>query len=173
LGSFPICTPLLPVHLELLFGCEPADMRMSGIAWMVTVGVLSILAIVVLANIPPMTNCATGEPFSAKHYQIRASRIEVQPWRGPHHVYGMFIVPEHYKRDRLYTAKLMIQGFPEEFTHTSPEGEDADGGRTEPGYYIKRLYLPTRTALWFLLTGRFGDLKMPCHWWLVIEDRVR
>lgn len=86
-------------------------------------------------------------------------------------MYGIFSVPDQYRRDRLYTARLMIQGFPEEFPETSPEGRDIYNGRAEPGHYIKVLYLPTRTALWFLLTGRFGDLKTPCHWWLVIADR--
>jgi hypothetical protein len=84
----------------------------------------------------------------------------------------MFIVPDQYRRDRLYRARLMIQGFTEELSDTSPEGGVSYNGRAEPGHYIKRIYLPTRTALWFLLTGRFGDLKTPCHWRLVIADRM-
>ena len=86
-------------------------------------------------------------------------------------MYGIFTVPDQYRRDRLYTARLMIQGFTEDFSETSPEGGDIYNGRAEPGHYIKRFYIPTRTALWFLLTGRFGDLNTSCHWWLVIEDR--
>lgn len=97
----------------------------------------------------------------------------VQPWRGPHHVYGLFMVPDQYRRDDLYTARLMIQGITEEFPETSPEGGDSYNGRGEFGHdnNIKRIYLPTRTALWVLLTGRFGDLEASCHWWLVIADR--
>jgi hypothetical protein len=87
-------------------------------------------------------------------------------------VYGIFSVPDKYKRDRLYTSRLMIAGFNEEFPETSPEGGDIYNGRAEPGHYIKRVHLSTRTALWFLLTGRFGDLKTSCHWWLVIADRM-
>jgi hypothetical protein len=87
-------------------------------------------------------------------------------------VYGMFSVPDQYRHNRPYTARLIIQGFTEEFPETSPEGEDIYNGRAETGYYNKRIYLPTRTALWFLLTGRFGDLKRSCHWWLVIADRM-
>ena len=86
-------------------------------------------------------------------------------------MYGMFSVPDKYKRDRLYTARLTIEGFMEEFSETSPEGGDIFNGRSAAGHYMKRVYLPTRTALWFLLTGRFGDLKTTCHWWLVIADR--
>lgn len=87
-------------------------------------------------------------------------------------MYGMFSVPDQYRRDDLYTARLMIQGFADEFPESSPEGGDIDIGRAKPGYYNKRVYLPTRTALWVLLTGRFGDLRMSCHWWLVIAGRT-
>jgi hypothetical protein len=126
----------------------------------------------VLVNIPPLTDCRSEASVVAKQYWFRATQTVVQPWRGPHHVYGIFSVPDQYRRDRLYTARLMIQGFPEEFAETSPEGGDTYSGRAEPGHYSKVLYLPTRTALWFLLTGRFGDLNTPCHWWLVIADRM-
>jgi hypothetical protein len=108
-----------------------------------------------------------------KQYRVRASKTVAQPWLGPHHVYGVFTVPERYKFDHLYTAKLTIQGIPAEFQAGSPEDEDAWGAPAEAGYYTKRVYLSTRTALWFLVTGRFGDLKSSCHWWLVIADRVR
>ena len=126
----------------------------------------------VLVNLPPLTDCRSEAPVVAKQHWFRAAQTVVQPWRGPHHVYGMFTVPDQYRRDRIYTASLMIQGFTEEFPETSPEGGDIYNGRADPGYYNKRIYLPTRTALWALLTGRFADLRMSCHWWLVIADRT-
>ena len=88
-------------------------------------------------------------------------------------MYGTFIIPDQYKFDHLYTAKLTIQGVTAEFIAGSPEDEDIYSGRAEPGHYIKRVYLPTRTALWSLLNGRFGELRTSCHWWLVIAERVR
>jgi hypothetical protein len=126
-----------------------------------------------LINVPPSTDCLSETPVATRQYWFRATQTVVQPWRGPHHVYGLFNVPDQYRRDDLYTAKLMIQGITEEFPEASPEGRDGFNGRTEPGpYNSKRIYLPTRTALWALLTGRFGDLKTLCHWWLVIADRT-
>jgi hypothetical protein len=125
----------------------------------------------VLVNMPPLTDCRSEAPVTAKQYWFRATQTVVQPWRGQHHVYGMFSVPDQYRHDPLYTARLMIEGFTEEFPETSPEGGDIFNGRAEPGHYIKRFYIPTRTALWFLLTGQFGDLNTSCHWWLVIADR--
>jgi hypothetical protein len=118
---------------------------------------------------PSRTDCRSEVPVNEKEHWFRAAQTMVEPWRGPHHVYGVFVIPDQYKFDHLYTAKLTIHGTPTTFLAGSPE----DGDRTEPGYYIKRVYLSTRTALWFLLTTRFGDLKTSCHWWLVITDRVR
>lgn len=125
----------------------------------------------VLLSAPPLTGCRSEAPAATRQYWFRATQTVVQPWRGPHHVYGTFSVPNQYKRDRLYTTKLSIQGFTEEFPEGSPEGGGTHDAKAEAGHYIKRVYLPTRTALWFILTGRFGDLNTPCHWWLVIADR--
>ena len=139
---------------------------------MVIVVILVLLAVVlVLVNVPAMTDCSAGIPADSNKHWFQAVRIVVQPWRGPHQVYGIFSVPVRYKRDRLYTAKLVIQGFALEFSESSPEGGVIPNGQAEPEHYMKRMYLPTRTALWFLLTGRFGDLRTPCHWWVVIADR--
>lgn len=138
------------------------------------VGVTSVLLVLfALVALPPQTGCSSDTAPPAGQHWFRAVKTVVEPWRGPHHVYGIFALPGQYKFDHLYTAKLTIQGVPTAFQAGSPEDEDIDGGRAEPGYYIKRVYLSTRAALWFLLTGRFGDLRTSCHWWLVIADRVR
>ena len=141
--------------------------------WLILFSILFALlaTATVLLNMPPLTDCRSEAPVAAGQYWFRATETVVQPWQGQHHVYGTFRVPDQYKRDRLYRVKLVIEGFSQEFAEVSPEGGDSDNGLAEPGHYIKRVYLPTRTALWFLLTGRFGDLKMPCHWWLVFADR--
>ncbi len=81
------------------------------------------------------------------------------------------MIPEQYKYDHLYSAQLSIQGFETEFLAGSPEDEDPYMVTAKPGYYSKRVYISTRTALWFLFTGRFGDLRASCHWWLILKDR--
>ena len=149
-------------------------MKKSKVAWIATAVVVALLAAAtLLVNMPPLTECPSETQVAARQHWFRAMQTMVQPWRGPHHVYGIFTIPEQYKFDHLYTAKLTIQGVPTEFQAGSPEDEDIYSGRPKPGYYAKRVYLSTRTALWFLLTGRFGDLRTSCHWWLVISDRVR
>jgi hypothetical protein len=142
--------------------------------WLIVLSILFVLlaTATVLLNMPPLTDCRSEASVAAGQYWFRATETVVQPWQGQHHVYGMFMVPDRYGRDRLYRAKLVVQGFSQEFAEVGPEGGDNNDGRAEAGHYIKRVYLPTRTALWFLVTGRFGDLNMPCHWWLVIADRA-
>ena len=149
-------------------------MKKRRAVWIVSAGAFALLATaIVLVNVPPITECHSEAPIAARKHWFRAIETVAQPWLGPHHVYGVFVVPVQYRRDRLYTARVIIQGSTEEFSETSPETGNVYSGRAEPGHYIMRVYLPTRIALWFLLTGWFGDLKTPCHWWLVIEDRMR
>jgi hypothetical protein len=134
---------------------------------------LTLATSIALINVSPVTECRTQAPLEPKQHWFQAVQTVVEPWLGPHHVYGTFIIPKQFKFDHLYTAKLMIHGAPTEFQAGSPEDEDTDSGQPAPGHYVKRVYLSTRIALWFLLTGQFGDLKASCHWWLVIRDRVR
>ena len=145
----------------------------SGALMTAAVAASLLLGVFALAAFPPVTACRPDSPPATGQYLFRATTTVVEPWRGPHHVYGIFTIPEQYKFDHLYTAKLTIQGVPTAFLAGSPEDEDIYSGTPQPGYYIKRVYLSTRTALWFLLTGRFGDLRTTCHWWLVIAERKR
>ena len=141
--------------------------------WIVIASVVCLLvALAGLANLLSSISCATEPPFTSKHYQVRASRVVVEPWRGRHHVYGVFAVPLQYRRHRLYTAKLKLEGFNEEFPEISPEAGRIYDTATEPRHYVMRVNFPTRTALWYIVLGRFHDLAAPCHWWLLIEDRA-
>ena len=133
--------------------------------------VVTLLA-TALIEMPPFTECPADEFAQEKERWFPAMMTVVQPWRGRHHVYGVFNLPVQYRRDRLYTARLMLRGFTEDFFEVSPEGGEINNGEVDHGHYTKRVYLPTRTALWFLFSGRFGDLKMPCHWRLIITERL-
>ena len=41
------------------------------------------------------------------------------------------------------------------------------------GYYIKRVHVQTRVALWSLLSGHFVKLRSPCNWTLKFVERVK
>lgn len=125
-----------------------------------------------LVNRSPVTPCGVEEVGSSGEYTLRAVEVVVRPWQGRHQVYGLFKVPERYKRHRIYSVILAIEGFEEKYSAGSPDIEEHDNIVPEQGNYFRRAYIPTRTALWFLLTGRFGDLQAPCHWWLIYADRT-
>lgn len=137
------------------------------------VGVFLITSAVtiLLVTAPPLTSCRSEFSSDPKEYRVPARETVVEPWKGRHQVYGVFEIPDEYKYDHLYSAKLTIQGFQTEFSAGSSEDADPSARITRSGYYAKRVYISTRTALWFLLTGRFGDLRASCHWWLVLKDR--
>lgn len=123
-------------------------------------------------QLPARTACGDAQHVEGEEHWFQATDTVVQPWRGRHHVYGVFVIPAQYKFDHLFTAKLVIQGVHNELLAGSPEYTDVPSSTWEPGSYRKRAYLPTRATLKFIAMGRFGDLKMPCHWWLVIRNRA-
>lgn len=133
--------------------------------------VVLVVLVAVLIEWPPSTGCLPEPAGGPKLVWFRATETSVRPWLGSHHVYGIFVIPERYKFDHLYSAKLIIHGFEAEFSVSSPEVGSSESVAVEPGHYTKRIYVPTRTALWLLITGRFGDLRSSCHWWLAIVDR--
>lgn len=145
--------------------------RIPWVVLAVAVGTAATLTLMVC--MPSLTECLTEIPVRNNQHWFQPAKVVVEPWRGPHHVYGVFVIPRQYKFDHLYTSKLTIQGYSAQFQAGSPEDEDIHSGQAEPGYYVKRVYLSTRTAIWFLLMWRFGDLRTSCHWWLVIGDKVR
>jgi hypothetical protein len=138
---------------------------------LIAVALIIFGAVFVLYNLPPLTDCTEEKPISTSLHWFPATQIRIEPWRGPHHVYGTFRISERYRFHHLYTARLTIRGLSINYLAGSTEDEDTSYGKAEPGYYFKTVHLSTRTALWFLFTGRFGDLRRACHWWLVIADR--
>ncbi len=150
--------------------------------WGVSI-LLALAAAIVMAwlvNVSPTTVCGLEVPESSGEHKFRALQVVVRPWQGQHNVYGIFLIPERYKHDQPYATTLKIYGVaPSDLPFTmglsAGGAEDEDHGNivVEQGHYVKRVYVPTRTALWFLLIGRFGDLRAPCHWWLVFVDRAQ
>lgn len=128
--------------------------------------------VAVLLLLPPRTTCSGAPGGEGGEHWFQATHVVVKPWLGQHHVYGIFAIPEQYKFDHLFTAKLVIQGVHHELLAGSPEYTDMPSSTWEPGSYRKRVYLSTRATLKFIAFGRFSDLTMPCHWWLVIRNRA-
>jgi hypothetical protein len=96
----------------------------------------------------------------------------VRPWFGPHHVYGIFVVPDRFV-DQRYSAVLAVDDFRIKLIRNLIRKKSyTDAALARPGHYLEKAYVPTRTAFWFLLVGRFRDLRTPCRWELIFADRT-
>lgn len=80
-----------------------------------------------------MTICGLEVPGSSEEHRFRAVQIGVRPWQGQHNGYGIFMIPERYKHNRLYATTLKIQGFTMRFSAVSAEDEDRDNIVVELG----------------------------------------
>ncbi len=136
-----------------------------------------VITVMVIAMTWPMnsrvTACIPVDQALSQKSSFQAVDVVVQPWKGRHHVYGVFVIPDRFKYHRLYAVRLRIEGINAEFSAGSPENEESDSPVPLHGYFLRRAYLPTRTALWLVITGQFRNLLVPCHWWLVFVERVQ
>lgn len=131
---------------------------------LVIVGMLAAL----LSN-PPADGCATDR--STDPQKIHAAKVVVEPWLGQHHVFGIFMVPLQYRSGRIYSGRITVQSFTEEFIPDRHQIQSVKDLVAEPGYFMVQGYLPTRVALWFIITGQFGDLRTPCNWTIKFVKR--
>lgn len=137
----------------------------------VFITVISILIVTWLLLKPPTHGCETTELPDV--YQIHPVKVVFRPWLGQHHVFGIFMVPYEYRSGRTYSGVLSVESFVEEFVPDSqPPAEHAEEIVAEPGYYLIRAYVPTRTALRLILHGHFGDLQALCNWRLELKRRL-
>lgn len=127
-----------------------------------------------LVHKPPTTDCGGEAPSSRMVHEIRATKVVVRPWLGTHHVYGVFMVPNRYKHYKPSEVTLAVRGFDHAFrVFQRPDRRYPDDIPAEPGHYLLHSHVPTRVALWVLVNGRFGDLRRPCGWTLVFNERSR
>lgn len=95
---------------------------------------------------------------------IHPEKIVVRPWLGQHHVYAVFMLPNSYVYDRFMKVNLPVNktfcGTAVKFT------QPIDDINLQPGHYLVRGYLQTRTSLQYILLGRINDLKQRNNWQL-------
>ncbi|MBW4562549.1 MAG: hypothetical protein KME32_15640 [Mojavia pulchra JT2-VF2] len=113
----------------------------------------------------PVTSCHSWGFISAKaeKYYTYPEKLVVQPWRGQHHVYGIFMVPNGHTPDYLITVTL-----PETKTYCGTinygRSNSMEGISAKPGHYLVKGYLNTRIALWWIAHGKVDQLKQPSNW---------
>ena len=144
-----------------------------------TLAIASIVAALLLAdaggwllNRPPNTDCLPEASAPRRMTEARAVKAVVQPWRGPHHVYGLFIIPNQFVETKRYAVTISVEGVLQYCMWVEKSlKQRRQVISVERGEYLVREYVPTRVALWFLINGLFGDLRRPENWAIVFSDR--
>ncbi|BAT54227.1 unknown protein [Nostoc sp. NIES-3756] len=114
----------------------------------------------------PVMSCNMPYGFfqtkNAKYYTY-PDKIVIQPWRGPHHTYAVFQIPNGYQHEYLFRLKI-----PKEPIHCgglAPVEQNVLAGiPRKQGYYLTRGYLNTRIALNLIFQGKINQLKQPQNW---------
>jgi hypothetical protein len=99
---------------------------------------------------------------NSKKYYLNPEKIVIEPWRGRHHVYGIFMIPDGYVRDHLITIK--IPGKPTYCGILLFPSNTYDGIYAKPGHYLMKGYLQTRTTLELIFEGKANQLQQPSNW---------
>ena len=146
----------------------------TGLRRMVSIGLVFVAVMVPttvwLAHRPPTTNCNDRSWLSSNDY-VLATKVVVEPWYGRHNVYGVFVIPDQF-RDKDYSTAVVVRGVTEH-TDLSPVPTREHGIIIAgvPDRYVKHSHIHSRIALWFLLTGHFGDIQSKCNWALVFTAK--
>ena len=136
------------------------------------VALLSVCTMVWLTSSPVTSRCVGEESSDSKLYKAHPVKIVIRPWLGQHEVFGIFMVPLRFRSGKRYSGSISVQSYSGAFRpDQQPEVPRIEGVVVEPGSYLVRGYVPTRIALWFLVTGQFGELRSPCNWILEFSER--
>ncbi|MDP5338849.1 MAG: hypothetical protein NWQ28_09780 [Nodularia sp. (in: cyanobacteria)] len=102
-----------------------------------------------------------NRPKDEKYY-THPEKLVVQPWRGQHNVYAIFIIPSGYKSDGLFT--VTTPGTRTYCGRIQDIGQ-VSSGVDQPKYYtINRGFLNTRIALKLIAQGKLDQLRKPDNW---------
>jgi glycosyltransferase involved in cell wall biosynthesis len=104
--------------------------------------------------------------------ELDAVKVVARPWRGPHQVYGVFLVPDRF-RGRGCPVTVRLGNGRGELYRSRIRHDRPDDGEAGPGRHARRVYVPTRLVLRLLLTGRFRDLTDPRSWSLSFGEGAR
>ena len=119
---------------------------------------------------PPNTDCLPAALLRENTSEVPAIRTVVRPWRGPHHVYGLFAVPDQLTETKRYAVTITVKGTLRYCMWVERSRWHAwQYVATEDGKYLVRVDVPTRVALWFLMHGRLDDLRSTENWAMVFS----
>jgi hypothetical protein len=129
-----------------------------------TLSLSAILGLPMLWNHLPVFPCQKWGfiPHQGTKYYLHPEKIVIEPWRGQHHIYGIFMIPEGYLHDHLITVEI-----PGKQTYCGIllfPGKTYAGINAKPGYFLMKGYLQTRTALGLIFQGKGNQLQQLINW---------
>lgn len=96
---------------------------------------------------------------------VAAYKLIIKPWKGRHHVQGFFMLPMEDKKAKFLV--LSIPGVGKFCGGAQDVGTSFAGIQAEPGYYLIKTSLRTRTAIWLITRGFSNQLNDSSNWQLV------
>lgn len=97
-------------------------------------------------------------------FQVHATKVTVQPWRGRHHVYGIFMIPDEYKKSPFFV--LTVKGAGSYCSKQFGHKQNFDDIFAEPGTYLVKKPIRTRKTLRLILQGLYFQVNDKNNWTL-------
>ncbi|MGV0102675.1 hypothetical protein NSTCB13_01213 [Nostoc sp. DSM 114160] len=101
-------------------------------------------------------------------FQVHATKVSVQPWRGRHHVYGIFMIPDEYKQAPFFV--LTVQGAGSYCSKQFGYKQNFDDIFAEPGTYLVKKAIRTRKTLRLILQGLYSQVNDKNNWTLTFPE---
>lgn len=125
---------------------------------------VGVLGFTFVSERSPVVVCEQQAFISTKSVDyLHPEKIVVQPWRGQHQVYAIFMIPKAYQNQYLFKLTLPNNetycGGLHHIYHPAN-----DGITPKPEYYFMKGYLNTRIALEVIFQGKFNELNQPMNW---------
>ncbi|NUN65494.1 hypothetical protein HCU40_12215 [Pseudanabaena biceps] len=100
-----------------------------------------------------------------KFYEINPSIVVIEPWRGQHHSYALFAVPQRYS-DKFdgEGALVKINGSDSIIYATVANPHLYRAIAVPKDHVIFVSYLWTHEVIWQILQGKYDHLQYVCNW---------
>jgi hypothetical protein len=126
----------------------------------------TILLLICVLTPQPRLCCDVGNSAVDRNIlQIHAAKVVVKPWRGAHHVFGIFVLPDRFRPGHAGQLTIQGTGF-EKDEHIFYRGIRKSGVQAPPGHYVIKAFIRTRSAFELILQGHWEQLNHPCNWML-------
>jgi hypothetical protein len=111
-------------------------------------------------------SCDAGDllPKDLNTYKTHPVKVVASPWRGQHHVYGIFMIPEEFQPNSMSVVE--IEGSGSYYRKVVSEKQWTNGMQADPGYYFTKTYIRTRTVLGWSVFGFLPQFRKRCNWTL-------